>query len=155
MPPKHLMFRICSVTEKESSGSKIGIQSHNFSRFEDSLCGIRTLGLAARGIKVERKNFECGFSFELGRAAQVKHDRPAVFELTTTLREVKVPIITIECRACGRSDALQRKILVRKHGAGMTFARLRRMAAMGCDRLNGERGDRCQTRFPCLEAVTD
>ncbi len=64
-------------------------------------------------------------------------------------------MISVECRACGRSDALERKILVRKHGASMTFARLRRMAAMGCDRPNSEEGDRCQTRSPCLGASTD
>ena len=43
-------------------------------------------------------------------------------------------MITIECRACGRSDALERKILVRKHGADISLVKLRRVAAMGCDR---------------------
>ncbi|TNM60295.1 hypothetical protein FHP24_26215 [Aliirhizobium smilacinae] len=78
-------------------------------------------------------------------------DEPKVLDLTATLRQVKVPIITIECRSCGRSDGLERKVLVRKHGAEMTFARLRRMAAMGCDRLVTVDGDQCHTRFPCLE----
>lgn len=85
----------------------------------------------------------------------LKPDEPVVFDLATTLREVKVSMITIECRACGRSDALERKILVRKHGAHMSFAKLRRMAAMGCKRLMSDGGDRCQTRFPCLEQSAD
>jgi hypothetical protein len=75
-------------------------------------------------------------------------DKAAVIDLTMTLREVKVSSITIECRACGHSDVLERKTLVRKHGAGMSFARLRRMAAMGCDRLISDDGDQCHTRFP-------
>ncbi|WJH38697.1 hypothetical protein N7E02_04805 (plasmid) [Aliirhizobium terrae] len=74
-------------------------------------------------------------------------------DLSATLRQVKAPLITVECRACGRTDTLERKMLVRKHGAGMTFARLRRMAAMGCDRLISQEGDQCQTRFPCLEPM--
>jgi hypothetical protein len=82
-------------------------------------------------------------------------DEPTVFDVATTLRDVKVSMITIECRACGRSDAIERRILVRKHGADMSFARLRRMAAMGCDRLMSDEGDRCQTRFPCLEQSAD
>ncbi len=77
----------------------------------------------------------------------------AAVDLTATLRQVKAPLITVECLACGRTDTLERKLLVRKHGAGMTFARLRRMAAMGCDRLISLEGDRCETRFPCLEPI--
>lgn len=66
-----------------------------------------------------------------------------------------MPVITVECRLCERSDDLKRKVLVRKHGAGITFARLRRMAAMGCEKLISDDGDKCQTRFPCLERLTD
>jgi hypothetical protein len=77
----------------------------------------------------------------------------AVFDLSATLRQVKVPVIAVECRACGRTDTIERKVLVRKHGSGMTFARLRRMAAMGCDRLVSPEGDRCETRFSCLAPI--
>ncbi len=56
--------------------------------------------------------------------------KDAALDLGATLRQVKAPMITIECRACGSTHALERKLLLRKHGAGMTFARLRRMAAI-------------------------
>ncbi|MGE7368386.1 hypothetical protein ACQKKX_04855 [Neorhizobium sp. NPDC001467] len=73
-------------------------------------------------------------------------------DLNATLRQVRHAVIAVECAACGRSGQLDRAILVRKHGASITFARLRRIAAMGCDRLVSTDGDRCQTRFPCLDA---
>lgn len=72
-------------------------------------------------------------------------------DLTATLRQVPDPVIAVECRTCGRRGALDRAALVKKHGAGVTFSRLRRMAAMGCERLVSEDGDRCGTRFPCLD----
>ncbi|WP_342635719.1 hypothetical protein [Rhizobium deserti] len=72
-------------------------------------------------------------------------------DLNATLRQVRDIVITVECAACGRSGQLDRAILLTKHGAAVTFARLRRMAAMGCDRLVSLDGDRCQTRFPCLD----
>jgi hypothetical protein len=78
-----------------------------------------------------------------------------VLDLSATLRKVRDPIIRIECLRCGREGALIRADIVKKHGANVTFARLRRMAAMGCDRIVGEDGDRCETRFPCLLPSTD
>lgn len=81
----------------------------------------------------------------------LKQPRTEALDLTTTLREIKDPIIEVEYRACARSGSLDRKIMVKKHGAGVTFAQLRRMAAMGCDRLFSAEGDRCQTTFPCLK----
>jgi hypothetical protein len=72
-------------------------------------------------------------------------------DLTATLRQVRDPIIKVECRACGRGGSLDRAAVVKKHGAAITFARLRRIAAMGFDRMVSENGDRCGTRFPCLE----
>lgn len=85
------------------------------------------------------------------RKAALKSLEPKALDLNATLRQVRVPVITIECRACGRSDGVDRKVLVRKHGAEITFARLRRMAAMGCERLISADGDQCETRFHCLE----
>lgn len=70
--------------------------------------------------------------------------------LSSTLRQVRDPVIEVECRACGRSGSYVRAELVKKHGASVTFARLRRMSALGCDRLVDVEGDRCGTRFPCL-----
>lgn len=35
--------------------------------------------------------------------------------------------------------------LVKKHGANLTFASLRRMSALGCERLTDPDGDRCGT----------
>jgi hypothetical protein len=72
-------------------------------------------------------------------------------DLSATLRQVRDPIIEVECRTCASHGALDRAAVVKKHGASITFGRLRRIAAMGCDRMVGEDGDRCGTRFPCLE----
>jgi hypothetical protein len=72
-------------------------------------------------------------------------------DLNATLRQVRDSVITVECSACGRSGHLARATLIKKHGAGVTVARLRRIAAMGCDRLVSLDGDRCETRFPCLD----
>ncbi|MGO4569614.1 hypothetical protein AB4Z52_32370 [Rhizobium sp. 2YAF20] len=68
-----------------------------------------------------------------------------------TLRDFRGAIITVECKACNRHGELDRKALVKQHGAGLSFADLRRRVALGCEKMNGEDGvDRCQTRFPCL-----
>jgi hypothetical protein len=68
-----------------------------------------------------------------------------------TLRDFRGEIITVECKACNRRGELDRKALVKQHGAGLSFADLRRRVALGCEKMNGEDGvDRCQTRFPCL-----
>ncbi|TAW21251.1 hypothetical protein ELI20_08515 [Rhizobium ruizarguesonis] len=72
-------------------------------------------------------------------------------DLSSTLRQVRDPIIEVECRACGRAGSYARAELVKKHGASVTFARLRRMSALGCGRLVDVDGDRCGTTFPCLQ----
>lgn len=72
-------------------------------------------------------------------------------DLSSTLRQVRDPIIEVECRACGHSGSYVRAEPVKKHGASVTFARLRRMSALGCDRLVAAEGDQCGTRFPCLQ----
>jgi len=72
-------------------------------------------------------------------------------DLTATLRQVRDPVVKVECRACGRSGSFDQAAVVKKHGAAITFSRLRRMAAMGCERLVSEDGERCGTRFPCLD----
>lgn len=77
--------------------------------------------------------------------------RSSPLELTATLRQVHDPVIAVECRTCGRQGTLDRTALVKKHKASVTFGRLRRMAAMGCERLVSEEEDRCGTRFPCLD----
>jgi hypothetical protein len=71
--------------------------------------------------------------------------------LVSTLRQVRDPTIAVECGLCGRAGSFKRADLLRKHGASVTFAKLRRMAALGCDRLVDPEGDRCGTRFPCLD----
>jgi hypothetical protein len=40
---------------------------------------------------------------------------------------------------------------VRKLGVNVSFTRLRRRLAMGCDRFFHLEGDRCGLRFPCLD----
>lgn len=81
--------------------------------------------------------------------------RKTALDLSTTLRKVRDPVIHIECLRCGRDGALIRADIVEKHGANVTFARLRRMAAMGCDRIASGDDDRCETRFPCLLPSAD
>lgn len=76
--------------------------------------------------------------------------RSSPLDLTTTLRQVRDPVIAVECRTCGRQGTLDRAALVKKHGAAVTFGRLRRAAAMGSERLVSEDGDQCGTHFPCL-----
>lgn len=71
-------------------------------------------------------------------------------DLATTLRQVRDPEIKVECKRCGRTCVHLSKKLVAKHGASLTFARLRRMSAIGCDRLVSPHGDTCGTAFPCL-----
>lgn len=84
-----------------------------------------------------------------GKGMSEKKSKP--MDLDATLRHVRRPAITVECPLCGRSGQLDRAARVKKHGASITFARLRRMAAMGCDRLVGVDGDRFQARFPSLD----
>lgn len=72
-------------------------------------------------------------------------------DLAATLRQVRNPVIEVECRTCGRHGTLDRAALVKKHGASITFSKLRRMAAMGCEKLVTEDGDQCGTRFHCLD----
>ncbi|TAZ19522.1 hypothetical protein ELH77_12475 [Rhizobium ruizarguesonis] len=67
------------------------------------------------------------------------------------LRDVRLPVIDVECRRCDRRDSLERKALVEQFGAGASFARLRRRFAMGCERMTHPNGDKSGTRFPCLE----
>ena len=52
--------------------------------------------------------------------------------------------------SCGRCDSFgefERKALVKKFGAHIEFAELRRILANGCDHAGT---DRCQASFPCL-----
>ncbi|KAA0688004.1 hypothetical protein DTW90_32740 [Neorhizobium sp. P12A] len=67
------------------------------------------------------------------------------------LKDVRLQTIEVECKPCGLKRAYDRTVLVKLHGASLSFARLRRQAALGCERMTGPDGDRCQTRFPCLE----
>lgn len=68
-----------------------------------------------------------------------------------TLRDFKGPVITVECKPCGRQGELDRKALVKQFGTSMRFVDLRRRMAMGCDKMHCSDGqDRCRTGFPCL-----
>ncbi|MBB4954568.1 hypothetical protein H4S14_002457 [Agrobacterium vitis] len=59
-------------------------------------------------------------------------------DLTARLRQVRDPIIKVECRTCASHGALDPAALVKKHGASITFRRLRRIAAMGCNWMVSE-----------------
>jgi hypothetical protein len=73
-------------------------------------------------------------------------------ERNYTLKDVRLPNIEIECIRCERVDSLERKAAVAKFGASMSFAKLRRRLAMGCDRLCHPDGDLCEMRFRCLQS---
>jgi hypothetical protein len=68
-----------------------------------------------------------------------------------TLRDVRIPIVEVACVLCDRRDLLERKALVAQFGAHASLARLRRRFAMGCERMCTPDGDKCATRFPCLD----
>ena len=72
-------------------------------------------------------------------------------DLSSSLRQLREPEIEVLCDICRRKGSYKRAELVKKHGASLTFARLRRMSALGCERLVDPEGDRCGTRFPCLD----
>lgn len=67
------------------------------------------------------------------------------------LKDVHSPVIEVECRRCGTKGSYARAELVKTFGAEISFARLRRRTAMGCEHMTGSDGDLCQTRFPCLD----
>jgi hypothetical protein len=60
-----------------------------------------------------------------------------------------------EIRVDRRTD-LDRKALVKQYGASLSFRQLRRRLTVGCPRMNSADGiDRCQARYPCLDADAD
>ncbi|MCS3744435.1 hypothetical protein [Rhizobium sp. BK661] len=69
-----------------------------------------------------------------------------------TLKDVRQAVILLECGVCDRRESFERKVLVAQFGAGANLLKLRRRLAMGCERMVGSDGDRCSTRFPCLES---
>jgi hypothetical protein len=71
-----------------------------------------------------------------------------------TLRGIKAATIEVECRRCHRHGLLERKKLVRLHGAIPSLEQLRRRLAMGCERISEEAADRpCELAFPGLLKV--
>ncbi|MGY5811719.1 hypothetical protein ACXHXG_28955 [Rhizobium sp. LEGMi198b] len=54
---------------------------------------------------------------------------------------------------CDRKGSYQQSELVKAFGAALSFKRLRRRAALGCEHMTGLEGDWCATRFPCLEGL--
>ncbi len=68
------------------------------------------------------------------------------------LKDIRLPMIEVVCIPCGRHDLLVRQVLVKRFGAGVSFTRLRRRLAMGCERLCLPDGDQCGTRFPCIDS---
>ena len=79
--------------------------------------------------------------------------KKAALYLTSTLRQMRDPVIDIEYKICGWSGTFVRAEVIKKYGAATTLAKLRRISALGCDRLVDIAGDRCATRFPGLAAV--
>jgi hypothetical protein len=61
------------------------------------------------------------------------------------LQELRCELLTVACRTCRRSDEMDRKAVVRRHGASISMRTLRRRIGLGCDRMNAADGiDRCQ-----------
>jgi hypothetical protein len=66
--------------------------------------------------------------------------------LGQTLRQFKCKVIFVGCVPCGRLDELNRAEVVKRYGATMPLARLRRRLSLGCEHMNGVDGmDRCGT----------
>ncbi|WP_454858388.1 hypothetical protein [Rhizobium binxianense] len=68
----------------------------------------------------------------------------------STLRQVREPVIELDCRLCRRRGGHERTRLIKAFGAGVTFAELRRRMTVGCERMHTTNGDRCGAYFPCL-----
>ncbi|QAS83241.1 hypothetical protein CO657_36425 (plasmid) [Rhizobium acidisoli] len=66
------------------------------------------------------------------------------------LKDYREPVIEFICRRCDRHGAIERKLLVKAFGAGVSFAVLRRRMAMGCERMQTPEGDKCGAHFPSL-----
>ncbi|MGO6817706.1 hypothetical protein ACCS67_22840 [Rhizobium brockwellii] len=66
------------------------------------------------------------------------------------LKQHKVPVIELICRFCDRHCAHERRLLVKVFGASVSFAEIRRRMAMGCERMQTSKGDKCGAHFPCL-----
>jgi hypothetical protein len=75
----------------------------------------------------------------------------AIVDDGPTLKDIDLPTIEVVCVRCQHRDVLERKAIVRKLGVNVSFTRLRRLLAMGCDRFFHLEGDRCGLRFPCLD----
>jgi hypothetical protein len=67
-----------------------------------------------------------------------------------TLRQVRDPVIELDCRLCRRRGNHERKRLIKAFGAGVTLVELRRRMTVGCERMHTAEGDRCDAYFPCL-----
>nr|WP_225169220.1 hypothetical protein [Ensifer sp. IC4062] len=74
-----------------------------------------------------------------------------VNDLDPRLRDHREPIIEFICHPCHRDCAVERKLLVKAFGAGVSFAVIRRRMAMGCERMQTPEGDKCGAHFPCLD----
>jgi hypothetical protein len=66
-----------------------------------------------------------------------------------TLRNYRGETVEISCRRCNKHAFIDRKALVKKFGAEMTFVQLRRVLSIGCEHLET---NSCASRFPSLEA---
>jgi hypothetical protein len=51
----------------------------------------------------------------------------------------------LTCRTCRRSDEMDRKAVMKRHGASIPMRTLRRRIGLGCDHMNAADGvDRCK-----------
>jgi hypothetical protein len=57
-----------------------------------------------------------------------------------TLRDVRTSIITLVCELCDMHCDLDRKVLVKRYGASLSFSNLRRRMVVGCERMNNDQG---------------
>jgi hypothetical protein len=63
------------------------------------------------------------------------------------LKDYRAETIDMSCRRCDRHGVHERKALVKKFGAAISFVELRRILAIGCARRGT---DSCEACFPCL-----
>jgi hypothetical protein len=63
------------------------------------------------------------------------------------LRDYRGDTIDMACRRCDRFGSYERKALVKKFGAHIEFAEIRRCLSIGCEHAGT---DKCEAMFPCL-----
>lgn len=72
------------------------------------------------------------------------------------LRQLRCQVLVVACQACRRSDEMDRRAVVKRHGAAIPIRTLRRRMGLGCEQMNAADGiDRCQLRISAKVEVKE